>query len=152
MDDYEDDEILPPRAIDGQIDIGELFVHEEEKLKDEDEREQIEVADGQMSLLDGLSLGQDENQNLIQKDEENLKAKDGKDKTLKSLLTKIGGEPSKVVKKQTTSVKKEEKTAEKTTKPAKKDEKVTKKSEKVAGKVKKDEKVAKTVAKPAKRR
>ena len=151
MDDYEDDEILPPRAIDGQIDIGELFVHEEEKTKDEDERERIEVADGQMSLLDGLSLGQDENQNLTQKDEENLKAKDGKDKTLKSLLTKIGGEPSKVVKKQTTSVKKEEKTAEKTTKPAKKDEKVTKKSEKVAGKVKKDEKVAKTVVKPAKK-
>ncbi len=151
MDDYEDDEILPPRAIDGQIDIGELFVHEEEKPKDEDERERIEVADGQMSLLDGLSLWQDENQNLTQKDEENLKAKDGKDKTLKSLLTKIGGEPSKVVKKQTTSVKKEEKMTEKTTKPAKKDGKVAKKSEKVAGKTQKDEKVAKTVAKPAKK-
>ena len=157
MDDYEDDVILPPRAIDGQIDIGELFVHEEEKPKDEDEREQIEVADGQMSMLDGLSLGQDKNQNLTQKDEENLKAKDGKDKTLKSLLTKIGGEPSKVVKKQV-SEKKDDKKAEKIMKSAKKDEKVTKKAEKVtkktekvAEKVKKEEKVAKTVAKTPKK-
>ncbi len=150
MDDYEDDEILPPRAIDGQIDIGELFVHEEEKPKDEDEREQIEVADGQMSMLDGLSLGQDENQNLTQKDEENLKAKDGKDKTLKSLLTKIGGEPSKVVKKQANE-KKDDKKVEKTMKSAKKDEKVTKKAEKVAEKAKKEEKVAKTVTKTPKK-
>ena len=121
MDDNEDDEILPPRAIDGQIDIGELFVHEEEKTKDENEREQIEVADGQISLLDGLSLGQGKNENLTQKEEENLKAKDGKDKTLKSLLTKIGGSPSKVVDKQPSKEKKDNKKVEKTVKTVKKD-------------------------------
>ncbi len=159
MDDNEDDEILPPRAIDGQIDIGELFVHEEEKTKDENEREQIEVADGQISLLDGLSLGQGKNENLTQKEEENLKAKDGKDKTLKSLLTKIGGSPSKVVDKQPSKEKKDNKKVEKTVKivkkdkevvkkpkeTAKKDEKVTKKSEKVAEKDKKAEKTVKKV-------
>ena len=155
MDDEE--EFLPPGAIDGQIEIGELFVHEEEKPKNDDEREKIEVADGQMSILDELlakckkdslqTKNVDENQ--TQKEDENLKSKDSKDKskTLNSLLAKIGGEPSKVVKNITSENKtpskdaktpnkpaKVEKNVEKATKKTEKDEKLTTKSQKSSSK------------------
>ena len=141
MDDEE--EFLPPGAIDGQIEIGELFVHEEEKPKNDDEREKIEVADGQMSILDELlakckkdslqTKNVDENQ--TQKEDENLKSKDSKDKskTLNSLLAKIGGEPSKVVKNITSENKTPSKDAKTSNKPAKVEknvEKATKKTEK----------------------
>lgn len=145
MDDFEDDDILPPRAIDGQIEIGELFVHEEEKPKDEDEREQIEVADGQMSMLDAPSEQNDKN--FRQKDDENVKAKDGKDKTLKSLLTKLGGESSKVVKEPAQSEKNATKSDVKAGKNAKKEEKQPKK---VAEKAVKEEKTSKKAAKAEK--
>jgi DNA gyrase subunit A len=55
MEDKKDE--TPPRAIDGQIEMGEMLVREQGE-KSKDEREKIEVADGQISMLD-IKNGED---------------------------------------------------------------------------------------------